>query len=392
MNVYNSNYRYTPRISNLIESFYQDRILSIKDLANILNVSPSYVYFLIKKLKSDMYFTVKAVPHYKKVKLSPLTCFLSIESTLYRDVILKVLSQHNYVIYIAPYYGGSKGVYCVFLVPSGREGDVKTFFELLLSYGIVKSYSSHSIITTRNIVMGFEWYDFSKDVWYFDWSSLLDEILLKIDDEPKLFDDFKTPTSYAKFDFYDLFILHHLEYDIFTNIGALASKIKVTPQNLSYHYKTHVHNLIKMIKPYWVPISLEHSTFFVSDITFENNKALNGFVEALQRKPIAYSYAPYDLSSHPSIVLTGILPYREFLSFVNLLDSLRDYDIVRDHTLYILSTEMSAGKALPYNCYDGSEWCFDLEPCIEEVLRLIKQAHKGMARLARAVDRSIESK
>lgn len=393
MNVYKSDYHYTRGISSFIESCFQDKIVSVRELAHLLNVSSSYIYFLLKKMNDDMYFAIRAVPHYEMVKLRPLSCSLLIESTLRRDAILKALSQHDYVIYAAPYHGKGRGIYCNLLAPSGGEGDVKTFFELLLSHGIIEDYVIHPLMTVENIVMGFEWYDFSKDVWYFDWASLLSEILMKVDiNGSKLFDDLKTSTSNIKFDFYDLVLLHYLEHDIFTKIGALASKVGVTPQNLSYHYKNHVHKLVKLVRPYWVPLSLEHSTFFVLDITFENCKALRGFVESLQRKPVAYSYALYKFSPHPSIMLSGFLPYKEFFNLTRFLDSLMDYGIVKDHMLYILDITMSTGRALPYHCYDGFKWHFDLEPCVKEVWKLVMQDHRGMARLAKAADKSIVSR
>lgn len=392
---YDSSYHYTRQLSNFIESCFQDKMVSLKDLACFLNVSPSYVYFLYRKLKNDMYFVIRATPHYERIKLHPLSCFLSIRSALRRDIILKTLSRHDYVTYIAPYHGDNRGIYCTFLVPSGNEGDLTTFFELLLSHDVIDDYVVHSLMLTGNIVMGFDWYDFSKDVWCFNWPSLLDDILSRIDSydyELKSFDDFEASKSDIKFDFYDLFILHHIEHDIFTNIGALAPKVRVTRQNLSYHYRNHVYRLVKSIRPYWVPSFKEHSTFFILDLTFENNKGLRGFIGSLQRKPIACSYALYRSSQHPSIMLLGFLPYKEFFNFMKLLDSLKDYGVVSDHALYILNMETSAGRALPYHCFDGFKWHFDIEPCAKEVLRLLKQAYKDTARLAKAVDKSIGSR
>lgn len=392
-NIYKSNYRYTQRIAKFIESCFQDRLISVKDLARLLDVSSSYIYFLLKKLKNDMYFTIRALTHHKKVRLNPFNFFLSIRSTLHRNIILRSLSRYDYVTYIASCQGKHAGIYCSFLIPDGKESDVKAFFELLLSYGIIEDYTARPLMTIENIVMGFEWYDFSRDVWYFDWPSLLSNVLTKVDVNGYVsVDDFKNSSLDAKFDYYDLLILHHLEHDIFTNIGALALEVGVTPQNLSYHYRNHVRELVKLIEPYWVPFPLEYSSFFVLDVVFEDFKGLRGFIKALQRKPIAYSYAPYELSAYPSIILSGFLPYKEFSNFTSFLDSLKDYGIVKDHDLYLLNIEESAGKALPYHCYDGFEWRFDVEPCVKEILRLVKQSQKSRAKLAKAVDRSIESK
>ncbi|MEM1901018.1 MAG: hypothetical protein QW055_02760 [Candidatus Nezhaarchaeales archaeon] len=347
---------------------------------------------MFKKLRDEMYFAVKAVPDYKRIKLQLFGCFLPIESMLHRDIVLKSLSQNDYVIYAASYYGMSKGIVCAFLIPRGLESDLTSFLELLRCYGIIEDYLIRSMITTKNIVMGFEWYDFSKDVWCFKWPSLLNDVISNIDSERlDSFYDLKTSASSTAFDFYDLLILHHLEYDVFTNIGALASKARTTPQNLSYHYRNHVRKLVKLVRPYWLPFSLEHAAFFVLDIAFENHKALGAFIKSLHRKPIAYSHSLYDLSSHPSTIISGALPYEEFFNFTSFLDLLRDYGVVRDYALYIINAKMSSSKALPYHCYDGFSWRFNLEPCVNEILKSVKQAQKGRVRLARAADKSIES-
>lgn len=396
MNVssYGSNYHYTQRDASLIEACFREKIVSIKDLAQILNVSLSYVYFLYKKLENEIYFKIRAVPHYKRIKLHQLGCYLSIRSTSHREIILRSLSKHDYVTYIAPYHGRGKGIYFTLLLPIGKDGDLKTFLELLLSHGVIEDYIIRPLTTIQNIVMGFEWYDFYRNMWHFNWSSLLSEVLSKVDlDPPKISDDFETPELNVRYDSIDLLILHYLEHDIFTKIGALASKAGVTRQDLSYHYRNHVHQyLVKLIRPYWLPSFNEHSTFFILDLIFDNEKALRGFIGSLQRKPIANSCALHRLSSHTSATLLAFLPYKELFNLVNFLDSLRDYGVIKDGELYILDITKSSGKALPHHCYDGFEWRFDLEPCIKEILKLAKRAHKGRTTLAKAVDKSIESK
>ncbi|MEM0320537.1 MAG: hypothetical protein QXS67_03915, partial [Candidatus Nezhaarchaeales archaeon] len=203
---------------------------------------------MFKKLRNDMYFVVRAIPDYERIKLQLFGCFLPIESMLHRDIVLTSLSRNDYVTYVAPYYGMSKGSLCTFLIPRSLESDLTSFLELLRCYGVIEDYLIRPTITTRNIVMGFEWYDFSKDAWCFKWPSLLNDVISNIDSERlDSFYDLKTSASSTTFDFYDLLILHHLEYDVFTNIGALASKARTTPQNLSYHYRNHVHKLVKLV-------------------------------------------------------------------------------------------------------------------------------------------------
>ncbi|MHC1628694.1 MAG: hypothetical protein ACXQTI_07680, partial [Candidatus Nezhaarchaeales archaeon] len=137
----------------------------------------------------------------------------------------------------------------------------------------------------------------------------------------------------------------------------------------------------------------ELSTFYVMDVTFEKINALKGFINALQRKPIAYSYSWYQTNSHPSATLAGIIPHKELSNFMNCLESLQDYGIVKAFTCHVLDLEKSKGRALPYHCYDEElGWLYSMDYCIEEILKLVKASHVGKARFAKAAERAIESK
>ncbi|RLF06484.1 MAG: hypothetical protein DRJ60_04295, partial [Thermoprotei archaeon] len=162
-----------------------------------------------------------------------------------------------------------------------------------------------------------------------------------------------------------------------------------------YHYKNHVlkNKLVKLVRPYWIPYPLEFSLFYVMDIVFEETKALKGFIHSIQRKPIAYSYSFYKYNSYPSITLTGILPYKEIINFMNCLDSLKDHGVVRDFAHYILDMEKSKGKALPYQCYSEElGWLYTMDYCVKELSKFVKLTYESGAKFTKAAERAIESK
>jgi hypothetical protein len=315
------------------------------------------------------------------------------------------LSQHDFVAYVAQCFGDSgKGIWCDFLVPEGKGKDLASFLKSLQDHEIVDAYVISTTISLKNVVMGFEWYDFSTHTWCFNWYALLKDVLSKIDSQNFLHYcyNLEPPTLSTKFDFYDLFILHHLEQEVFTPLTPLASKLGTTPQNLSHHFRNHVlgGELIRATRPYWCPFLFEESSPYILSIGFENVKNLNGFLEAIHRKPVAYTFAYYGQTTHsithPSITLTGFLPYGEFFNFVNFLDSLKDYGIVKHYNFYIPDVRNSYVKSLPYHCYDETiGWRFGLEPHLENLLRVAKKAQEGgiksVAKLTSAADNKIES-
>lgn len=401
-----SYYKYTPLIAKLIETCYQVRITKLKELATSLGISIPYAHYLIRKLNRDIFFKIWAFPHYEKVRLCAMRAFLQTKSTALSQILLESLSRHDFVVHIAPCYGSfSKGIYCDLLVPNGKEDDLIAFFKSLSDDGIIDAYEVYSIITLENIVMGFEWYDFSNNAWFFDWQALLEELFSRIDlgERPLLFADLTSLNiKNHKFDFYDLYILHHLEQDVFTSLALLATKLGISPQNLCYHFRNHVlkNNLIKTTRPKWYPFLLGESSPYILDAEFENDKALNCFLESLNRKPIAYSWSYCKRETGHSVMIAGVLPYDELFNFIDFLDLLREHGILKRYDYYLLDIHRSYGKLLPYHCYDeASGWRCDFEPYLKDILRMARKVQEGrassatkfVAKLANAADNKIES-
>lgn len=398
---YRSNYSYSPLLAKLIEVCYETPIIRLKELAKLLGISTSYVHNLIERLKKDIYFKIWAVPYHDRIKLRLLRCFLQVKSVTHRQLLLEFLSRHDFVAYVAQCFGGSgKGVWCDFLVPEGREKDFVSFLKSLQNYELVNAYVFRTTVSLKNVVMGFEWYDFSTHTWCFNWQALLKDVLSKIDSQKSQHYCYnpEPPILSSKFDFYDLFILHYLEQNVFTPLNSLISKLGTTPQNLSYHFRNHVlrGELIRTTRPYWYPFLFEESSPYILSIEFEDIKKLNGFLEAIHRKPLAHTCAYYEQTTHSSVTLTGFLPYGEFFNFVNFLDSLKDYGIVKHYNFYIPDVRNSYVKSLPYHCYDEAiGWRFGLEPYLENLLKVAKKAQEGgirsVAKFTSVADSKIES-
>jgi len=397
-----SSYNYTPPSAKLIEACYQIRVTRLKELARFLGLSISYTHYLIKRLHKDILFRILALPSHDRIGLRCLRCFLEARHAVSRQILLEVLSRHDFVVHVAQYHGSSaKGIYCEFLVPNNRVNDLTSFLESLLSHGVIDAYAVHPI-ALNNIVMGFEWYDFSTNTWHFKWQNLLKDVLLKVDALKTLHDHEPIhPVSNIKFDFYDLYILYRFTENVFTPLSSLASKLGTSPQNLSYHYRNHVlkNELIEATRPYWYPFLFEESSPYILSVEFEDAKALKGFVESLQRKPIAYSYTYYKRVANPSAMLSGFLPYDEIFELTKLLDLLKDYGLVKNYEYYIIDIYGSKGKSLPYHRYDEVlGWRFELEPYLEEILKAAKKAQGDrakfsaglVARFASAADSRIE--
>ena len=285
------------------------------------------------------------------------------------------------------------------MVPDGKGTDFAYFLESLRSDGVVSNYAVRPVLALENVVMGFEWYDFSTNAWIFNWPALLRDVISKIDSREEVpSHEFEPSVSSPKFDFYDLYILHHLEQDVFTPLASLAIKIGTSPQNLSYHYRNHVrkNGLIRTTRLSWYPFLFEESSFYILEIEFESVKALRAFLTSLDGKPIAYSCTYYEQASRPSIMLAGALPYDELFNFTDLLDLLIERGVLKNYDYYILDVYGAKAKPLPYRCYDEAlGWRFDLEPCLREILKATKKAQEGgtkfVARLTSAADSEIES-
>jgi hypothetical protein len=360
---------------------------------------------LIKKLNRDAFFKIWASPHYDNIGLRVMRVFLQAKSNTYAQILLESLSRHDFILYIAQGYSNlGKGVYCEFLVPNDKERLLLSFLESLADGGIISAYDVCQVIAFGNIVMGFEWYDYSTNTWLFNWRALLENVLSKVDLDKHLLitglassQTSRTP----RFDFYDLCILHYLEQDVFSPLTSLALKLGTSPQNLSYHFRNHVlkNDLIRVTRPKWYPFLIEESSYYILNAEFENDKALNSFLESLNRKPIAYSWSYCKREAGHLVTIAGVLPYDELFNFIDFLDLLREHGILKRYDYYLLDIHRSYGKLLPYHCYDEAfGWRCDFEPYLKDILRMAKKVQEGrassatkfVAKLASAADSKIE--
>jgi hypothetical protein len=291
------------------------------------------------------------------------------------------------------------------LVPNDKECLLLSFLESLADSGIISTYDVCQVIALGNIVMGFEWYDHFTNTWLFNWRALLEDVLSKVDlnRHPLITGLASSQMSRTPmFDFYDLCILHHLEQDVFTPLTSLALKLGTSPQNLSYHFRNHVlkNNLIRTTRPKWYPFLLKESSPYILDAEFENDKALNCFLESLNRKPIAYSWSYYKREASHSVMITGVLPYDELFNFIDFLDILKEHGILKRYDYYLLDIHRSYGKLLPYHHYDEAfGWRCDFEPYLKDILRMAKKVQEGrasstakfVAKFTSAADSNIES-
>ncbi|RLF23150.1 MAG: hypothetical protein DRJ68_00405 [Thermoprotei archaeon] len=394
--MWSSNYEYNRVMAGLIELCFSDGLLTVKDIASSLGVSLSYAYFLLKRLRRDLNFTIRAKPYYEKLGLRFAPCFMSVSSLSTKKALLEVFASLEYTLYAAPCDGHVRGLYFDFVVPMGCEGELLALLEFCSSSGLIDNYSLYFTSSPNNVVMGFEWYDFASHQWVYRWQELVDDVVKRADDSGFEFRALALgyeQAGTAKIDWLDLLILHHLELDIFTSLKSMASVAGVTPQDMGYHFKNHVvkRGLVKVVRPYWVHVPLQNLCMGVIDLRFSKLSCLEGFIKALNRKPIAYSYTYYQVDSSPSILLGCAMPFKEFSMFMSCLDELRSLGLLKEFRELFLDIENSRGRALPYELFREGRWIYDIESCFSK-LASMAEAQRVEAKFARAAERAMESK
>ncbi len=392
-----SGYKYNPVMGKFIEACHCNGLISIKNVAHNVGISLSYAYYLLKKLKSDLNFTLKARPFYEKLGLRYASCFLSISSNSARRFLFQVLSEHEYTLYISICDGAVRGLYCNIVVPKGHESQFSSFLELCSSLGLVDNYMLYYTSSPERVVMGFSWYDYSSGCWIYKWDDFVNEVQYFADtdvDESVISNYLSTNNMSKPIDDLDLIIIRHLEDDVFTTLKYISNKAGVTPQDLSYHMKNHVikKGLIKYTIPYWLPIPLNEACIFVPVMTFERPRYLWAMVKALNNKPIARGYTICYSDSTIYFLPVCVLPHPEVYRFASYLDELKDTGLLKDHFEVIINTEISRGKGIPCNLHvDGTGWLYNIDDCINKVLSCVKLS-QDERRLVRATERSMESR
>ena len=316
------------KILEIIQSY--QGLPTISDLARMLNVHVSSIWYKIKRLRTGGFAFGADVDHYR-LGLIKLLIFLD-----------RVISPNDIPSTFLRYYAPivPKGLFLIYYLPLTYDIEdllkylPRTFLE---QYWVVEeTYYSKPKYTL--------YYDFSVKQIMFNWTLMEKRFYEKLGKVV-----FAKPEAPSRIDLIDLLIVKELEKNPFISLRDVQLKIKMHGINIKYsrvlrHFKNHLLNrgVIRGIKLRLIPLPTEYNTLFIARVEGVST-ALFSLVSTLLEHP-ALSTANISFKKN-QVFIAGVIPLSEVVTLTSFMESLKG---IREVEVKLLDRKRRIAFTIPY--------------------------------------------
>jgi hypothetical protein len=256
---------------------------------------------------------------------------------------------------------------CEFCIPSGRMAELQKLLEKLAELKMIERLELKKIIWKEVLMLKTEFYDFSKNQWDVDFSTLTgDPSSVRI----------PAKSNSERFDYTDLLLLKDLELDAWMKTVDLAKKAERGLPDVTYHLNKHVFGkkLINCFRFRWVGTReawMKHniipSTFVFKGISNEDTRHA---MSVLTSVPFTWSHAMGEDGTYIAEVWVPIAQFSETLRYIST--QLRSLDLTPD--IFMKDWSCLSAFTIPYALYnkERSAWEFNSENALDFTLQMIK--------------------
>lgn len=305
-------------------------LLTISDLARILGLQISSVWYKIKKLRAGGFAFGADIDHYK-LGLIKLFVFLDRIISI-NDVPSAFL---RYYVPVVP-----KGLFLTYYLPLKYDIDdiLKSLPKAFLEHYwvIEETYHSRPKYTL--------YYDFDKKNIVFNWLLMEGRYKEKLG---KVF--FAKPEAPTRIDLIDLLIAKELEKNPFMSLRDIQLRIKIHGINLKYgrvlrHFRNHLlkRGVIRGIRLRLVPLPTEYNTLFIARLN-GNQRSLHALISTLLEHP---SFTGAGIAfEEGEVFIIGVIPFSEIITLTAFLESING---VKEVEIKLLDRSKRRAFTIPY--------------------------------------------
>ena len=305
-------------------------LLTISDLARILGLQISSVWYKIKKLRAGGFAFGADIDHYK-LGLIKLFVFLDRIISI-NDVPSAFL---RYYVPVVP-----RGLFLTYYLPLKYDIDdiLKSLPKAFLEHYwvIEETYHSRPKYTL--------YYDFDKKNIVFDWLLMEGRYKEKLG---KVF--FAKPEAPTRIDLIDLLIAKELEKNPFMSLRDIQLRIKIHGINLKYgrvlrHFRNHLlkRGVIRGIRLRLVPLPTEYNTLFIARLN-GNQRSLHALISTLLEHP---SFTGAGIAfEEGEVFIIGVIPFSEIITLTAFLESING---VKEVEIKLLDRSKRRAFTIPY--------------------------------------------
>ena len=334
---------------------------NITAIAKAVNLPNSTVAFRIKNLIRKLDLEVNARVDFSKLGLTRAVVFTETYPGRW-NILWNALEDLGYLTYMTKCHGRFYGCYSIFAFPYEYKEKLKEYFDKAKRFKALKNFLFFWTTNLCEVHPSFDFYDFEKKEWIFQWKKIKEEIEGAPDKLPEKLMDHKDYPIMA--DEIDLIMLRQLEKNGVSTFKELAKLSKMSPKNVAYRYKRHLieRELITDHMVGFLPYSFQVADICTYVIDFENEQALAKFANSLGNKVFVMSYAK--VLGKNTLIMNTCLPKTESAQFLELLNSLAEAHLVRDFFHMVLTLTPHKRGGVPVEFFKEGTWLCNVDKSI----------------------------
>jgi len=341
---------------------------NISLVAKSVGLPHSTVAFRIKQLIKKMDLEVNARVDFNKLGLTRAIVFAETLPGQWNK-LWKALESLGYLTYLTKCHGRFYGCYAIFAFPAEYKRKLEEYFNEAKRLQVLSHFLLFWTTNLCEVHPSFDWYNFNKRRWIFQWQQWIEEIINASD---HLSESLSDPKEYPIFaDEKDLLLLRELEKNGVIAFKELAKVVGITPQSVAYRYDKHLigRNLIVDHMAHFYPYPYQICDVCTFIIEFADEKALAKFTNSLGNKPFILSYAK--VLGENSLITNTYIPKAEFPKFMDSLNRLAEMHLIKNFFHIVLTLIPHKRGGVPYEFFKDGTWDYNHEHTLERLREII---------------------
>ena len=341
---------------------------NISSLAKELRISSTTVAFRISKLVEESGLQVRVRLNFQKLGLRRAVVFTEAKPGKER-MLRNLIENLPYWTYVIRCFGKFNGVYTLFSFPSEFKREFEDYFAEASRQKILENYTIFWVTDFCEMPPNFQWFDFKKRGWNFQWQQWLKEIEHSAETLPKQLLDPETYPVLA--DDTDLLILKELEKDGALEFKKLAETVDMTPEAVRYRFQNHIlkRGLISDYEISIFPYPYQSSDLASFVIDFKDEAALARFVNSLTNKPFVFNYAK--VTGQNKLIVHFFTPKTEFSRLIDSLNQLIETHIVTRFFNVVLDIPSYRRQTVSYEFFKNNKWTYNHQELMKDLKKIL---------------------
>lgn len=232
---------------------------NLSEISRITGIHQETVRYQINERFGRRGFGVHAQVDYERIGLKPYWGFLRLAPSHHDrgPQLFELLRKEGYLTLYAEAFPTSR-YFVLFTLPEGGRDGYEELLSWLQSKGIFSEFNLKEATVHVHSNMNMKYFGFGTGRWSVNWK--------EVEDAPTKSARRVKRTQGDTPDHYDLLILGELQDNALLHVTDIASKLKINPKTLEYHYHYHVvgRGLISVYWMRWNEIALRTKGYAIA--------------------------------------------------------------------------------------------------------------------------------